>query len=164
MARDTSATDRRLLALLQMNARESVAALARKLGIARTTVQERISRMERDGVIAGYSVQMRRDPFDLFAEALALVTVTNRKTKSVTDQLRQLPEIVQCQVVSGEFELVCRLRVAHLEDVHPVLEEIEEIPGVERVRSIMVLRTAFDHSQNISGPTSAAALDRGEPG
>lgn len=164
MARDINATDRRLLALLQMNARESVAALARKLGIARTTVQERISRMERDGTILGYSVQMRRDPFNLFAEAVAMITVTNRKTKTVTDQLRQLPEIVQCQVVSGDFELFCRLRVAHLEDVHPVLEEIEEIPGVERVRSIMVLRTAFDYSQSHDEPTSAAALDRGELG
>ena len=167
MARDINATDRRLLALLQVNARESVAALSRKLGVARTTVQERISRMERNGTIAGYAVLMRSDPFERYAEAVALLSVSNRKTKAVVDQLRQFPEIVLCQIASGEFEIICRIRVAHLEDVHPVLAEIGEIAGVERVRSIMVLATAFDYSYNEkASPISkqAAALDSGELG
>lgn len=167
MIRDNDATDRRLLALLQTNARESVAALSRKLGIARTTVQERIARMERNGTIAGYSVLLKRDPFNQYAEAVVLLGITNRKMKAVTDQLREFPEIVLCQVTSGEFEIACRVRVAHLEDVQPVLEAMGEIPGVERVRSIMVLSTAFDHSQR--EPTTlttkqAAALHRGELG
>lgn len=165
MARDIDATDRRLLALLQMNARESVAALSRKLGIARTTVQERITRLERNGAIAGYAVLLRRDPFDLYAEAIAMLSISHRKMKSVTDHLREFPEIVLCQVVSGKFELICRIRVAHLEDVQPVLEAIGEVDGVERVRSIMVLSTTFEHSH--SERTSLAtkqALDHGELG
>jgi DNA-binding Lrp family transcriptional regulator len=167
MARDNDATDRRLLALLQMNARESVATLSRKLGIARTTVQERISRMERNGTIAGYSVVLRRDPFNQYAEAVVLLSVAHRKIKAVIDQLREFPEAVLCQATTGEFELICRIRVAHLEDVQPVLEGIGEIAGVERVRSIMVLSTAFDHSH--TEPTSlatkqATALGRGELG
>jgi len=167
MARDNDATDRRLLALLQMNARESVAALSRKLGTARTTVQERITRMERNGTIAGYSVLLQRDPFNQYAEVVAMLSVTNRKMKAVIDQLREFPEIVLCQVTSGEFELLCRVRVAHLEDVQPVLEALGEIEGVERVRSIMVLSTAFDHSQRepITLTTKqVAALRRGELG
>jgi DNA-binding Lrp family transcriptional regulator len=148
MTKDINATDRRLLSLLQSNARESVAALSRKLGIARTTVQERINRMERNGTIAGYSLIMQRDPFDLYAESVVLISISNRKMKTVTDHLREFPEIVLCQVVSGEFELVCRVRVAHLEDMQPFLEGVGEIPGVERVRSIIVLTTAFDRSHS----------------
>lgn len=167
MIKDNDATDRRLLALLQTNARESVAALSRKLGIARTTVQERIARMERNGTIAGYSVLMRRDPFNQYAEAIVLLSVTTRKMKPVTDQLREFPEIALCQTTSGDFELVCRIRVAHLEDVQPVLDALGEIPGVERVRSIMVLSTIFDHGQREPAALTtkqAAALDRGEMG
>ena len=52
------ATDRHLLSLLQANAREPAALLARKLGVARTTVVARIARLERDGVIAGYGVRV----------------------------------------------------------------------------------------------------------
>lgn len=167
MARDNDATDRRLLALLQTNARATVATLARKLGIARTTVQERISRMERNGTIAGYSVVLRRDPFNQYVEAVVLIATAHRKARAVIDQLREFPEIVLCQGASGDFELICRIRVAHMEDVQPVLDSIGEIAGIERLRSIMVLSTAFDHSH--SEPSSqatkqATALGRGEFG
>jgi len=167
MIKDNDATDRRLLALLQTNARESVAALSRKLGIARTTVQERIARMERNGTIAGYSVLLRRDPFDQYAEAILFLSVTNRKMKAVIDQLREFPEVALCQTASGDYELVCRIRVPHLEDVQPVLEALGEIAGVERVRSTMVLSTAFDHSQGEPARLTtrqAAVLHRGELG
>ena len=167
MIKENDTTDRRLLALLQVNARQSVTALARKLGIARTTVQERITRMERNGIIAGYSVLLKRDPFNQYADVVVLVSVANQKIKAITDQLREFPEIVLCQMVSGEFELLCRIRVAHLEDVQPVLEAIGEIAGVERVRSIMILSTAFDHSQNEPVARTArhlAALRRSELG
>src|SRR4051794_5478855 len=75
MTKVNDATDRRLLALLQANARESTATLARKLGIARTTVQERIARLQRNGTIAGYSVVLRRDPFENYAEIALLISV-----------------------------------------------------------------------------------------
>ncbi len=167
MARDNDATDRRLLALLQANARESVAQLGRKLGIARTTVQERIARMERNGTIAGYSVVLRRDPFNQYAEVVAMLTVANRKAKAVIALLRELPEVVLCQAASGEFELVCRIRVPQLEDVQQVLDSIGEIAGVERVRAIIVLSTAFDRSHAEPTPLAArraAALGQGELG
>lgn len=167
MARDNDARDRHLLALLQTNARASVATLARKLGIARTTIQERIARLERNGTIAGYSVVLRRDPFDKYVEALVLLTVANRKSRAVTEQLREFPEIVLCQSASGEFELICRIRVAHLEDVQPVLEGIEAVNGVERIKSIVMLSTIFDRSRSEPDRTSSsqvAALGRGELG
>ncbi len=114
MARDINATDRRLLALLQMNARESVAALARKLRIARTTVQERISRMERDGTILGYSVQMRRDPFNLFAEAVAMMEGMTPSKQAERSERRRLiaisrrPACRQAGRVSGHRFRGCR--------------------------------------------------------
>jgi len=167
MARENDAVDRRLLSLLQVNARESVATLGRKLGIARTTVQERIARMERNGTINGYSVLLRRDPFDQYAEVVAMLTVAHRKSKAVIDQLREFPEVVLCQAASGEFELLCRIRVVHLEDVQPVLEGIGDIAGVERVRSIVILSTAFDHSYAETTSLAlkqATAVGRGELG
>ena len=55
------ATDRNLIALLQANARESTAHLARQLGIARTTVVARLARLERDGVVVGYTARLGQD-------------------------------------------------------------------------------------------------------
>jgi len=56
--------DRRLLAALQVNARESTAALARRLGVARTTVLARLARLEQRGVITGYTVRLAADEND----------------------------------------------------------------------------------------------------
>lgn len=167
MVRDNDPIDRQLLALLQANARESTANLARKLGIARTTVQERIARLQRNGTISGYSVVLRRSPFDQYAEAILLLSVLQRRQKAVVEALRNFPEVWLCQSLSGDYELMCRIRVPQLEDVQPVLDAIAEISGIERVRSIIVLSTNFDrsHTERASlAAIRAAALGHGELG
>ena len=68
-------TDRQLLALLRSDAREPVAALARKLDLARSTVQERIARLERTGVIAGYTIRAGEDFADRQILAHVMISV-----------------------------------------------------------------------------------------
>ena len=145
MARENDQIDRRLLALLQANARESVATLARKLGVARTTVQERISRLQKNGTIQGYSIVLQRDPFDQYADAVAFIATSPKKQKAVSDLLQRLPEIKSCHSISGDHNLMARIRVIHLEDMLPVIEAIEELPGVVSVKPIIVLAKHFDH-------------------
>lgn len=159
--------DRRLISLLQANARESTTTLAKRLGIARTTVQERLARLQRNGTISGYSVVLKRDPFEQYAEALLLLSVSHRRQRAVTEHLRTFPEIKLCQTINGDYELMCRVQVAELGDVAAVLESISEIPGVERMKSIVVLATNFDRSYTEAASLTslrAAAIDRGEAG
>jgi DNA-binding Lrp family transcriptional regulator len=167
MVRDNDQIDRRLVALLQENARESVATLARKLGVARTTIQERISRLQRNGTIRGYSVVLGRDPFDQYADAIAFLKTSHRKQKDVITILRDFPEISSCHSLSDEYDLMCRMRVIQLEDMLPVLEALAEIPGVESVKSMIILATNFDHGnvQSISNQyRQMAAVAKGEFG
>lgn len=167
MARENDLVDRRLVSLLQANARESTANLGRKLGIARTTVQERITRLQRNGTISGYSVVLRRDPLERYAEALVLLSAVQRRQKAVSAALRDFPEVKLCQSVSGDFELLCRIRVVQLEDVYPVIAAMADIPGVERVKSIIVLATDFDrtHAETVStASVQAGKLGQGEAG
>jgi DNA-binding Lrp family transcriptional regulator len=167
MARDIDQIDRRLLALLQANAREPVATLARKLGVARTTVQERIARLQKNGTIRGYSITLGRDPFDQYSDAVALIKTSHKKQKSVVAFLRDFPEIKSCHSLSDDHDLMVRIRVIHLEDLLPVLQEIEILPGVEIVKSIVVLATYFDHSDaeySSSNSRHIAAFAKGEAG
>jgi len=167
MSRAIDTIDRRLLALLQANARESAATLGRKLGIARTTVQERILRLQRNGIISSYSVVLRQDPTENYAELILMITVAHRRQKAVIEQLREFPEIKLCQSISGEFDMICRARVVQLEDAQPVVDAVSDIPGVERVKSIVVLATNFDRSPaEIASLASmqSAAWGKGEAG
>ena len=96
--RDT--LDRDLLALLQVNARASTAELARQLGTARTTVLARLERLEREGVIAGYTVRLGQDLLDQGLQAFVGVTVQPKAGRDVVRQLTRMPEVRQLCAVS----------------------------------------------------------------
>jgi len=85
--------DRRLVALLQANARASTSALARALGLARSTVHERIARLERIGAITGYAALLSRNPSEDNSQALVMLSVNQQKSRQVVDRLSALPEI-----------------------------------------------------------------------
>jgi len=96
------ALDRELLALLQVNARASAAELARKLGTARTTVLSRLSRLEREGVIAGYTVRLAQDMLNQGLQAFVGLTVQPKAGRSIEERLQRMPEVRQLCAVSGE--------------------------------------------------------------
>ncbi|WP_298722274.1 Lrp/AsnC family transcriptional regulator [uncultured Ferrovibrio sp.] len=136
--------DRQLIALLQANARQSTMALAKKLGLARSTVHERIRRLEREGVIRGYMVRLGRDPFAEYAQAIALLALAQRQQRNVVERLAKLPEIKLCYTISGDSDLFLLLEAPRLEDLDALIDEIVGQPGVERCRSFIVLSQKID--------------------
>ena len=94
----------RLLALLRRNARESTASLARKLGIARTTVAERILRLERDGIINGYTVRV--------TDAFARQRITALVLINVNPKLSDLVEIDRILDALGRIEGIERTQTS----------------------------------------------------
>lgn len=136
---------RDLLSLLRVNAREPIAALARKLDLSRSAVQERISRLERDGVIAGYTVRLGEDINEKRLQAIVRFTMDPKYTAEVVRQLRQVPEAEACFSVSGAFDLIVIVGAETAVRLHQVLQEFGELRGVERTTSSIVLVTEFDH-------------------
>jgi DNA-binding Lrp family transcriptional regulator len=91
------ATDRELLALLQANARESVTTLGKKLGIARTTVIARMERLQKGGVITGYSVRLNQATLEKSLQAYVGLSVAPRAGRDVLKRLAKMPEIAGVQ-------------------------------------------------------------------
>lgn len=159
--------DRRLLGLLQSNARDSTTTLAKKLGVARTTVHERIARMERNGTIRGYSVVLNRDPFEQYIQCQVMLTVIKQKQNLIVEQLKRLPEVKLCHIINGECDLLCFVEIPHLEDLDALLIEISGISGVNAARAMVVMATKFDRrTSEVVGQAAlhAAAFSRGEAG
>ena len=98
-------TDRQLLTLLTENARAPVAELGRKLGLSRTTVQSRIERLERRGVIAGYTARLSEDYEKGQVKAHVLITALPKLAARVEAELRRIPEIRTLHSVSGQFDM-----------------------------------------------------------
>ncbi|MBV8827414.1 MAG: Lrp/AsnC family transcriptional regulator [Hyphomicrobiales bacterium] len=136
--------DRRLIALLLENARQSTMALAKQLGLARTTVQCRLAQLERRRVIIGYSALLGYDPGRGFVQSVAFLSIVKRSQKNIVERLKQYPEIKLCLTVDGDFDLMLIIEAAQNEDIEALTEEIAEIPDVVRSKSIMVLSAKFD--------------------
>lgn len=138
------ALDRELLALLQANARESTANLARKLGVARTTVLARLSRLERDGVIVGYTVRLGQDVTGRALQAYVGITVAPKSGRDVVRRLERMPELRLLSAVSGEFDYIALLRADSPARLDALLDEIGEIDGVSRTTTSIVLARRID--------------------
>jgi DNA-binding Lrp family transcriptional regulator len=167
MAHDVDAIDRRIIALLQANARETTSSIAKSVGVARTTVHERISRLERTGIIKGYTVLLDRNPFDSYTRCQLMLNVSKQKQGMIVRQLEGYPEIRTIHVVNGECDLLCFAEVPQLEDLEALVEELSGIQGIENVRPMIILSTKIEYRAvpNASRAISqAAGISRGEAG
>jgi DNA-binding Lrp family transcriptional regulator len=138
------ALDEQLLSLLAMNARESSANLARKLGVARTTVVARLARLERDGVIVGYGVRLRQDIAGQGLQAFVGITVLPRAGPGVVRQLSRLPQVKQLDSVSGEFDYVALVRADSPDKLDALLDIVRDLEGVQRTTTSVLLSRRID--------------------
>jgi DNA-binding Lrp family transcriptional regulator len=136
--------DEDLLALLRLNAREPVAALARKLKLSRTTVQDRIKRLEEQGVISGYSVRLASPVDNACIRAYVTISVEARRLVEVSRALSKLAQVEALHSVAGKFDLVALARTASAEDMDRMLDTVGLIPGVTRTESAIILSTKID--------------------
>ena len=138
------ASDQALLSVLRENARASTAEIARRLGLSRTTVQSRIDRLERDGVIAGYTVRVADSVERGFIRAHIMITVLPRHMVAVSDALRGMPEVRALHSVSGPFDLMALGVVPSVEAMDALTDRIGAVDGVERTTSAIILSAKFE--------------------
>ena len=134
------ALDHRLIAALRHDARLSVAALAQKLEVSRGTVTNRMEKLERDGVIAGYTVRLRPDAVTDEIRAWASVAVEGTQ-QSVVRALLGEPGVSTLHDTNGRWDLLAELRVADLDALSRTLERIRKIPGVSATETSVHLRS-----------------------
>jgi len=141
--------DRQLLAALQINARESVATLARQLGIARTTVTSRIARLEKSKVISGYGVRLGQRVIDGGLQAYVGITVQPRAGREIVRRLSAMGQVQQLCAVSGEFDYVAWLRSDSPEQLDQLLDQIGSLEGVEKTTTSIILSSKVDRGQPV---------------
>ncbi|MEV5612521.1 Lrp/AsnC family transcriptional regulator [Streptomyces sp. NPDC052225] len=154
--------DTRILRLLLEQPRTSVREYARILGVARGTLQARLDRLERDGVITGVAPSL--SPAALGHPVLAFVhiEVTQGHLEDVGDALAGVPEIIEAHSITGGGDLLARVAArdaGHLEDV---IQQLNRVPGVVRTRTEVGLRERVPHRllPLVEAIGRAAAADR----
>jgi len=139
-----TASDQQLLTVLRENARASTAEIARRLKLSRTTVQSRIERLERQGVIGGYTVRVNDDAERGHIRAHILITVLPKQMAAVVEALRAMPEMRALHSVSGPSDLVAMAVVPSVSEMDELTDRIGAIEGVERTTSSIILSAKFE--------------------
>ncbi|BCH55008.1 Lrp/AsnC family transcriptional regulator [Agrobacterium vitis] len=133
--------DRELLALLGENARMPVATLARRLGLSRTTVQARLERLEREGVIAGYGLRLSDAYQSGLIRAHVMITMAPKALSSVTAELAVIQQVTALHSVNGPYDLIAMLAAPSILELDRLIDRIGELSGVERTLSSIILST-----------------------
>jgi DNA-binding Lrp family transcriptional regulator len=134
-------TDQRLLSLLRKDARTSVATLAAKLGVSRGTVTNRVTKLEDNGIIVGYTVRLRPDSQPNEIHAWMSVAVEGNETRTVIASLLGEPGVACLHDTNGRWDLLAELRAANLSELSQVLERIRLIRGISSTETSIHLET-----------------------
>lgn len=136
-------TDRALIAALTENARAPVADLARRTGLARTTVQSRIDRLLDRGMIAGFTLRpgaALRAPI----RATVLISIAPRSAPAVLARLCSMPEVESVHTTSGRVDMIVALGADSTEALDRTLDRIGAVEGVKGSESLIHLSTKID--------------------
>jgi len=140
---ELDALDRQLLARLQANAREPTAALARALQVSRTTIQSRIRRLERRGVIAGYTLRLSSDYERRKIRAHVLINARPQAWPRTEQQLARIPQVTALHSVSGIYDLIAIIAADSMEELDQLMERIGSLEGVDKTTSSIILSNKF---------------------
>ena len=143
------ATNRRLLAELQREARLTLAELGRRVGLSSPAVAERLQRLERQGVIRGYRADVDPRALGLALTAIIRSRPAPGQLRNVAELARHTPEVVECHRITGDD---CYLMRAHLRDV----EHLEEV--IDRFAVLGQTTTSIVQSS----PVPARGVEVGE--
>ena len=134
-------TDRELISLLRADARTPVVTLAKKLRVARATVQNRMAKLEADGTIVGYTLRLRPEADGHRIRALTSIEVSGNHGEEVRRVLRGNPNVVALHTTNGRWDLIAELRTDTLESFDRVLNAIRNVPGITNTETSILLST-----------------------
>ncbi len=140
--------DEALLHLLRADARQPVALLARKLGVSRTTVQDRLKRLEEQGVIAGYTLKLAKNALSQGFSAWVSIAVEPRKQIDVAKLLAKITNIEVLHAVSGKADLIALIRTDTAQSMDDILDKITILGGIKAVETAVILSTKLDRRQS----------------
>lgn len=141
--RELDKIDRKILAVLQQDARISITDLADQVGLSVTPCGERVKRLEKEGVILGYHARL--DPHMLELSLLVFVEIKlAAKSGAIFEKFKRevvkLPSVLECHLVSGDFDYLVKARIPKMADYRRLLGDILlTLPGAQESRSYIVM-------------------------
>jgi len=133
------AIDEKLLKLLTTNSREGTSSLARKLGLSRSTVQDRINKLISRKIIAGFTVKPHEEFEGNLITAHVLLSIDQKYAQQAIGLMKTHAQIKTLYVVSGSYDLIAIVKAPTMEEIDHTLDFILAINGVNKTTTSLVL-------------------------
>lgn len=143
-APDMDALDRRLLAALREDARLPVSQLAQMFDIPRAQVYARLERLEKDGVIAGYTLRLGQAFTKTRVRAHVMIKTLPRLCQEVEARLAEIPEVSALYAISGEWDIIVLVEAADTVELNDLINRIGLVEGVERTTTSVILAARLE--------------------
>ncbi|MDA8746690.1 Lrp/AsnC family transcriptional regulator [Litoreibacter sp.] len=135
-------TDRELLALLKVDGRATTTTLAARIGVARATVQTRLERLQREGTIKRFTIEISAAASTDTVRAVMLIELEGSMSRSVIAALRRKPELTELHSTNGAWDLVANIETTSLAEFDRILREVREVNGVLNSETCLLLNRA----------------------
>jgi DNA-binding Lrp family transcriptional regulator len=137
--------DEQILCALQANARASHAELSGKVNLSRNAVRVRIERLEREGFIKGYTIVTGDggDPGHITTALMFVYRQDRMRGGEVIQALRKIPQVVACDVMTGDFDLLVRVESPQADRIRQIWQLISELPGVRDTLTAFALSSVI---------------------
>jgi DNA-binding Lrp family transcriptional regulator len=146
--------DARLIATLRAEPRVGLLEVARRLGVARGTVQARLAKLEAAGVITGHGPEIDASALGYPIGAFMLVELAQGRLTEAMSALAAMPEVLEADAISGPHDLICRVVARDTEHLQQVINQLLRTPAIRRCTSHIVLSRGVPPR---TGPLVAAA-------
>jgi len=137
--------DRKLLAQLQDDCRQSIADLSEKVGLSPSACHRRVKQLEDRGIIQGYIAKLDGKQLGRLIEFFVEVSLDSQRgdaLKAFEDAVQRIPEVLECYLMTGQSDFLLRVAAADTQDYERFYRtRMSQLPGVARIQSSLVLRT-----------------------
>ena len=141
MAKVMDELDRRILSLIQYNARASFAKIAKRLGVSEGTIHIRVKKLQERGVIKGFYTILSPEKLNKSLTAFIAIKVNPLEYQDVLSKLIEVPDIYEIHDVTGEFYAILKVRTRDKDSLAKIIDQIGAIKGVLSTQTMVVLRT-----------------------
>jgi DNA-binding Lrp family transcriptional regulator len=146
--------DARLIAALRDSPRVGLLEISRQLGVARGTVQARLSKLEGRGVVIGYGPEVDPGAMGYVISAFVFIELNQGRLAEAVELLNAVPEVLEADAISGPQDLVCRVAARDTEHLQDIVNRLLATPAIQRCTSHIVLSRQVPPR---TGPLVAAA-------
>ena len=137
-------TDKRLLTLLRDDARQTIAQLAKELGISRGQIYSRLARLEEEQVVAGYTVRLGNAFAASRMRAHVMIKTLPRFHREVEQAIARLRQVQAIHAISGEYDVIAVLETDGSESLNDLIDDIGLLEGIERTTTSVILATKLE--------------------